>query len=60
MVSKTGFLQLSSQSPQVYAGIFPVDTNDFIKLEESIKRVRHCRAHFLLHLSRSARPVNAY
>ena len=24
---------------KVYAGVFPVDTNDFIKLEESIKRV---------------------
>lgn len=24
----------------VYAGIFPVDSNDFPKLEESIKRVR--------------------
>jgi translation elongation factor EF-4 len=24
---------------QVYAGVFPVDTNDFLKLEESIKRV---------------------
>ena len=23
----------------VYAGIFPVDSNDFLKLEESIKRV---------------------
>ncbi|KAG6376243.1 GTP-binding protein lepa [Boletus reticuloceps] len=25
--------------PMVYAGIFPVDTNDFIKLEESVKRL---------------------
>ncbi|KAF8320104.1 GTP-binding protein lepa [Clavulina sp. PMI_390] len=25
--------------PMVYAGIFPVDTNDFLKLEESIKRL---------------------
>ena len=24
---------------QVYAGVFPVDSNDFPKLEESIKRV---------------------
>jgi len=24
---------------QVYAGIFPIDSNDFLKLEESIKRV---------------------
>lgn len=24
----------------VYAGVFPVDSNDFLKLEESIKRVR--------------------
>jgi translation factor GUF1, mitochondrial len=24
----------------VYAGVFPVDNNDFLKLEESIKRVR--------------------
>jgi translation elongation factor EF-4 len=23
----------------VYAGVFPVDSNDFIKLEESIKRL---------------------
>lgn len=25
---------------QVYAGVYPVDSNDFLKLEESIKRVR--------------------
>ena len=25
--------------PKVYAGIYPVDSNDFLKLEESIKRV---------------------
>jgi translation elongation factor EF-4 len=24
---------------KVYAGIFPIDSNDFLKLEESIKRV---------------------
>ena len=24
---------------QVYAGVFPVDSNDFPKLEESVKRV---------------------
>ena len=24
----------------VYAGVFPVDNSDFLKLEESIKRVR--------------------
>ena len=38
--------QRNSENFQVYAGIFPVDTNDFIKLEESIKRVRRCLALF--------------
>ncbi|KAG2158496.1 P-loop containing nucleoside triphosphate hydrolase protein [Suillus bovinus] len=33
----------------VYAGVFPVDTNDFIKLEESIKRARfHIRISLTL------------
>jgi translation elongation factor EF-4 len=26
---------------QVYAGIYPVDANDFLNLEESIRRVRN-------------------
>lgn len=28
---------------KVYAGVYPVDSNDFLKLEESIKRVRPSR-----------------
>ncbi|KAG9318579.1 P-loop containing nucleoside triphosphate hydrolase protein [Chiua virens] len=35
-------VKFNSSGLQVYAGIFAVDTNDFIKLEESIKRVRNC------------------
>lgn len=26
----------------VYAGVYPMDSNDFNKLEESIRRVRSC------------------
>ena len=48
MVSTTDLLQHNFQRLQVYAGIFPVDTNDFIKLEESIKRVRYCLLHCTL------------
>ena len=33
-------LILVLKATQVYAGIYPVDSNDFHKLEESIKRVR--------------------
>ena len=60
MVSTFRSLQSNSQNLQVYAGIFPVDTSDFIKLEESVKRVRKCLLHFSHHLSRSARPANPY
>ena len=58
MVSTSRFPQSNSQNFQVYAGIFPVNTNDFIKLEESVKRVRSCLFHFSLHLSRSTCPAN--
>jgi len=34
----TDILHLVLACPQVYAGVFPIDTNDFSKLEESIKR----------------------
>ena len=37
------FIRCTAGSPassQVYAGIYPVDSNDFPKLEESIRRVR--------------------
>ena len=33
-------LLLTPPIRQVYAGIFPIDANDFPKLEESIKKVR--------------------
>lgn len=59
MVGTFRFLQSNFQNLQVYAGIFPVDTNDFIKLEESIKRVRSCLLHFSLHLSRNTCLANA-
>lgn len=60
MVSMSLFPQPNSQSPQVYAGIFPVDTDAFIKLEESVKRVRNYSLHIPLHLSTSVCPANAY
>lgn len=31
---------LKPSQAMVYAGVFPIDSNDFLKLEESIKRVR--------------------
>lgn len=60
MVSMRCFSQPNPHCLQVYAGIFPVDTNDFIKLEESVKRVRHRLWHFSNHFSTGACPANAY
>ena len=31
-----------SINDQVFAGVYPVDSNDFTKLEESVRRVRLC------------------
>lgn len=44
---------------QVYAGVFPIDSNDFLKLEESIKRVRKYPS-FWIWLFTLVSLVNAY